>query len=156
MIDVSIVIVSHNDERDLPLSVGSAIAQRGATVETLVVDNLSSDNSRAVVEAMAPRARLLALPENVGFAGAMNRGIEETNGRYVLALNPDCRLTPDFAAILVARLDGRSELGSPSGRILRAEGESLSATSVLDSAGIFRTATGRHFDRGSSLPEEGK
>jgi GT2 family glycosyltransferase len=156
MIDVSIIVVSHNDERDLPLSVGSAIAQRGASVETLVVDNLSTDRSRAVVEGMGPGARLLALPENIGFAGAMNRGIEETNGRYVLALNPDCRLTPDFAAILVERLDRRPELGSASGRILRGEGEALSATPVLDSAGIFRTVTGRHFDRGSSLPGEGR
>lgn len=156
MIDVSIIVVSHNDERDLAVSVESAICQRGVSIETLVVDNLSGDRSREVVETFAPRARLLALPENIGFAGAMNRGIEETQGRYVLALNPDCRLTPDFAATLAARLDARAELGSASGRILRAEGRALSPTDVLDSAGIFRTATGRHFDRGSSQPAEGR
>jgi GT2 family glycosyltransferase len=156
MIDVSIIVVSHNDERDLAVSVESAIGQRGVSVETLVVDNLSGDKSREVVEAFAPRARLLALPENIGFAGAMNRGIEETEGRYVLALNPDCRLTADFAATLAARLDARQDLGSASGRILRAEGKTLSPTDVLDSAGIFRTATGRHFDRGSSQPAEGR
>ena len=156
MIDVSIIVVSHNDERDLALSVESAIEQRGVSVETLVVDNLSTDNSRGVVEALAPRARLLALPKNIGFAGAMNRGIEETSGRYVLALNPDCRLAPDFAATLTARLDALPDLGSASGRILRAEGKALLPTDVLDSAGIFRTVTGRHFDRGSSLPAEGR
>jgi GT2 family glycosyltransferase len=156
MIDVSLIVVSHNDERDLPVSVGSAIAQRGVSVETLVVDNSSTDRSRAVVAEMAPAARLVALPENIGFAGAMNRGIRETAGRYVLALNPDCRLSPDFAAVLTARLDPRPEFGSASGRILRGSGEGLSATSVLDSAGIFRTATGRHFDRGSSGPSDGR
>jgi len=156
MIDVSVIIVSHNDERDLPVSVGSAIAQRGISVETLVVDNLSTDRSRAVVAEMAPAARVLALSENVGFAGAMNRGIRETSGRYVLALNPDCRLSPDFAAILASRLDGHPEFGSASGRILRGDGDELVATSVLDSAGIFRTVTGRHFDRGSSRPANGR
>jgi GT2 family glycosyltransferase len=155
MIDVSVIVVSHNDERDLPVSVGSAIAQRSVSVETLVVDNSSTDRSRAAVEGMAPAARLLALSENVGFAGAMNRGIRETTGRYVLALNPDCRLSPDFAAILTERLDARPEFGSASGRILRGTGKELAATSVLDSAGIFRTATGRHFDRGSSRPADG-
>ncbi|HEY6930750.1 MAG TPA: glycosyltransferase family 2 protein [Thermoanaerobaculia bacterium] len=150
MIDVSVIVVSHNDERDLPVSVGSAVAQRGVSVETLVVDNSSTDRSRSVVADMAPAARLMALSENVGFAGAMNRGIRETTGRYVLALNPDCRLSSDFAAILAARLDARAEFGSASGRILRGSGEQLTATPVLDSAGIFRTATGRHFDRGSS------
>jgi GT2 family glycosyltransferase len=156
MTDVSIIVVSHNDERDLPLSVGSAMGQRGVSTETLVVDNLSTDGSRRVVEAMGPGVSLLALPENIGFAGAMNRGIEETSGRYVLALNPDCRLAPDFSATLAGRLDRRSDLGSASGRILRAEGEDLTPTPVLDSAGIFRTVTGRHFDRGSSLPAQGR
>jgi len=155
MIDVSIIVVSHNDERDLALSVGSAMAQRGVAVETLVVDNLSSDQSRAIVQRMGPRARLLALPANIGFAGAMNRGIAETTGRYVLALNPDCRLEPDFAATLAARLERSPGVGSASGRIFRAEGESLAATTVLDSAGIYRTITGRHFDRGSSRAADG-
>jgi GT2 family glycosyltransferase len=155
MIDVSIIVVSHNDERDLAISVGSALAQQGVAVETLVVDNLSNDQSRAVVQTMTPRARLLALPENIGFAGAMNRGIAETTGRYVLALNPDCRLAPDFAATLAARLDRSPGVGSASGRIFRAEGESLAATTFLDSAGIYRTMTGRHFDRGSSRAADG-
>jgi GT2 family glycosyltransferase len=155
MTDVSIIVVSHNDENDLALSVGSAILQKGVSVETLVVDNLSTDNSRAVVQRLTPRARLLALPENIGFAGAMNRGIAETTGRYVLALNPDCRLEPDFAATLAARLDARPDVGSASGRIFRAGGESLVPTEALDSAGIYRTITGRHFDRGSSRPADG-
>src|SRR5215472_178045 len=124
MIDVSIIVVSHNDERDLPLSVGSALAQRGVEVETIVVDNASGDGSRGVVEKL-PGARLLALTENVGFAAAMNRGIEATAGRYVLALNPDCRLEPDFASTLTRRLDSDRSVGSASGRILRATGNGL-------------------------------
>jgi len=85
----------------------------------------------------------------------MNRGIAETTGRYVLALNPDCRLEPDFAATLAARLDARPDVGSASGRIFRAEGKSLGPTEMLDSAGIYLTITGRHFDRGSSRPADG-
>ncbi len=154
--NVSIIVVSHNDEADLPLSVGSALAQRGIEVETLVVDNDSSDASREVVGRFAAAARLLALGENVGFAAAMNRGIEATRGRYVLALNPDCRLAPDFAALLAERLDPRPDVGSASGRILRAEGGELLPAERLDSAGIYRTATGRHFDRGAGGKAQGR
>ena len=156
MTDVSIIVVSHNDETDLPLSVGSALAQRGASVETIVVDNASSDGSRKAVEKLGPGARLLPLEENVGFAAAMNLGIGAACGRYVLALNPDCRLEPAFAATLAGRLDGGSGLGSASGRILRASGPDLAATSLLDSAGIYRTAMGRHFDRGSGQEAGGR
>ena len=149
MIDVSIVVVAHNDADDLPVCLASAIAQNGVSIETIVVDNASADPSRQVAARFAPAARVIALPENVGFAAGMNRGIEEAAGRYVLALNPDCRLLPDFAAVLAARLDARPDAGSASGRIYRADGPQLAATDRLDSTGLYFTAFGRHFDRDS-------
>src|SRR5262249_19737017 len=124
--------------------------------ETIVVDNASTDRSRQVVERFLPAVRLIAMPENVGFAEGMNRGIEASSGRYVLALNPDCRLMPDFAAVLSARLDARPDAGSASGRILRAEGRELAATDRLDTTGLYFTATGRHFDRDSGAPAAGR
>ena len=64
MIDVSIIVVAHNDEADLPVSVGSALAQRGVVTETLIVDNDSGDGSRDVVRrVVGDSARLLELPE---------------------------------------------------------------------------------------------
>src|SRR6185369_14406170 len=101
---------------------------------------------------------LMANRENVGFAAAMNAGIAATSGRYVLALNPDCRLEPDFAANLARRLDAAdaADVGSASGRLLRAQGPELSPTGVLDSTGIRFTAAGRHFDRGSGEAAAGR
>ena len=155
-LSVSIIVVSRDSAADLPLSLASAAAQRGVSLEIVVVDNASSDASRDLARGFAPAARLVALPENVGFAAAMNAGIEKTSGRYVLALNPDCRLAPDFAATLVRRLDARPDVGSASGRIFRAEGPDLAPTSRLDSTGIVFTPSGRHFDRGSEEPAEGR
>ncbi len=154
--DVSVVVVTHDSATDLPLSLASAVAQRGVSVEILVVDDKSQDASRDVAALYAPNVRLLALPENVGFASAMNAGIEATSGRYVLSLNPDCRLAPDFAAKLAGRLDQRRDAGSASGRIFRATGADLAPTSRLDSTGIVFTRSGRHFDRGSGEEAEGR
>jgi GT2 family glycosyltransferase len=155
--DVSILVVSKDDAADLPLSLASAVSQRGVAVETWLVDNASTDGSREVPSRFGGAVRLLALPENVGFAAAMNAGIDATAGRYVLALNPDCRLAPDFAENLVRRLDSpdAADAGSASGRILRAGGPDLAPTGELDSTGIVFTASGRHFDRGSGEPAEG-
>jgi GT2 family glycosyltransferase len=153
-VDVSIVVVSYDDAVDLPVSVGSGLAQRGVSVEVLVVDNASRDASREV--AARAGAKVLALASNVGFAAAMNAGIDATSGRYVLALNPDCRLEPDFAAILAARLDARLDAGSASGRLMRGEGPELHASELLDSAGIVFTASGRHFDRGAGERADGR
>ena len=156
--DVSIVVVSKDSAADLPVSLASAVAQRGVACEVLLVDNASSDGSREAPRAFGGSVRLLALPENVGFAAAMNAGIAETTGRYVLALNPDCRLEPDFAAILARRLDApdAADVGSSSGRLFRAEGPKLERTSALDSTGIRFTASGRHFDRGEGEEASGR
>jgi GT2 family glycosyltransferase len=88
----------------------------------------------------------------------MNAGIEASSGRYVLALNPDCRLEPDFAAILTRRMDAlnAADVGSVSGRILRGDGPTLIPNGLLDSAGIYFTASGRHFDRGAGEPAAGR
>jgi GT2 family glycosyltransferase len=154
--DASVIIVSHDDALDLPLSIESALAQRGVELEVVVVDNASTDRSTDVARGYGSRVRLIALPENTGFAAAMNTGIEATTGRYVVALNPDCRLEPDFCAVLVERLDRAPRAGSASGRVYRAAGESLQPTGLLDSTGISFTATGRHLDRGSQEPAEGR
>lgn len=156
--DVSIIVVSKEDAADLPVSVGSALAQAGVACETLVVDNASADASREVARGLSPKVRVLALPENTGFAAAMNTGIEASTGRYVLALNPDCRLEPDFASILTRRLDApdAAEVGSASGRLLRGDGPGLTPSARLDSAGIYFTASGRHFDRGAGEEAAGR
>jgi GT2 family glycosyltransferase len=154
--EVSIVLVSHDSSADLPRSLSGALGQRGVAVETIVVDAASRDESARVARRAAPEARVLELPENVGFSAAMNAGIEASSGRYLLALNPDCVLAPDFAAVLAARLDARPDVGSASGRILRAEGPDLMPTSRLDSAGIVFRVSGRHFDRGSEEEAAGK
>ena len=68
----------------------------------------------------------------------MNAGIEASAGRYVLALNPDCRLEPDFAATLVRRLDARGRRGRGVGvgaAPARAGPGALADAASLDSTG---------------------
>ena len=156
MTDVTIVLVTHDSAADLPVSLASARAQRGIEAETIVVDTASQDGSAELARRLAPDARVIALGENAGFSAAMNAGIAAAHGRYVLALNPDCRLEPDFASVLAARLDVRPDVGSASGRIFRAEGPVLAPTDRLDSTGIVFRASGRHFDRGSEEEAAGR
>lgn len=152
--DVSIVVVAHDSAADLDRSLPAASAQEGVRAEVLVVDNASGDGSREV--AAGHGARVIALSANVGFAGGANAGIEGSLGRYVLTLNPDCRISSGFCAVLCDRLDraDAADVGSASGKIFRAEGEDLHATRLLDSTGILFTPAGRHLDRDSGRNEE--
>src|SRR4051812_4153496 len=154
--DVSIVMVTYNSATDLHTSITAALAQRGVSFDVLVVDNGSTDATRQIVGAFAREVRLLPQDVNRGFAGGANIGINACAGRYVLLLNPDCRLAPDFARCLVDWLDRHPEAGSASGRLLRGDGPGLEPDGLLDSAGIRLTVAGRHFDRGSDEPAKGR
>ena len=89
----------------------------------------------------------------------MNAGIEATAGRYVLALNPDCRLEPDFAATLARRLDAAdaADVGSASGRLLRAQGAALSPSgrARLDGDRLHRDRSSLRPRRGASAAAAG-
>jgi GT2 family glycosyltransferase len=151
--DVSIVVVSHGSGADLAVSLPAASRQEGVSTDLIVVENGDPESSRTIAGSCG--ARWMALPENKGFAGGANAGIAGSSGRYVLVLNPDCRLSPDFCRILRDRLDADDarDAGSASGKIFRAQGPELSPTSVLDSTGIVFTASGRHFDRDSGAAD---
>ncbi|MGH9443897.1 MAG: glycosyltransferase family 2 protein [Thermoanaerobaculia bacterium] len=154
-IDVSIVVIAHDSESDLPACLAAASAQSGVSTELVVVDNASRDGSREAAESAG--ARLVALAVNRGFAGGANAGIDATRGRFVLTLNPDCRLDPDFCRELCAALDrpDAADAGSASGKIFRAEGAGLDASRTLDSTGIVFTASGRHRDRDAGVFDSG-
>lgn len=126
MIDLTIVIASH-DTRDLLLaclaSVEAAqVAHPELSVETIVVDNGSSDGSARAVRENFPETRLLALIRNRGFASAMNRGMRAARGRGTLLLNSDVEIGPDLLAHGLGVLDQHAEVGIVGPRLLHPDG----------------------------------
>jgi GT2 family glycosyltransferase/lipopolysaccharide/colanic/teichoic acid biosynthesis glycosyltransferase len=89
-LDVSFVIVSYNSRAELTECLPS-IAGQGSrfSFETIVVDNASSDGTAAFVREGYPWVRLFENEANVGYSRAVNRGVRESRGRYILVLNPD-------------------------------------------------------------------
>lgn len=111
MPDVSIVIVVHRESLDVLRACFDAVkATRDVSCEVFVVDNGASDEYRALVEPM-PHATYIRNGKNMGFAYAVNRGMERSTGRYVLLLNPDTVIPPDAIAKMVRHLDRDREVG---------------------------------------------
>jgi len=69
--------------------------------EIVVVDNGSTDGSVDFLRAAFPQVKVLALPENLGFGGGSNAGIQAASKRIVVLLNSDMRVAPDFLAPLM-------------------------------------------------------
>ena len=100
---VSVVIPHWNRAELLDralLSVAAQCLPSDFDVEVVVVDNGSEDDSVAVSRAHGARA--IELGSNRGVSAALNRGIEQARGEWIVLLNNDVDLAPDWLAILLA------------------------------------------------------
>jgi GT2 family glycosyltransferase len=116
----AVVVVSFNT-RDLLRTCLQAVVAEGAR-EIVVVDNGSSDGSRAMVREEFPGVRLLTPPENRGYADAANLGIAATTAPYVLLLNADTRVQPGALRALGRYLDENPRAGLVGPRLLNPDG----------------------------------
>lgn len=161
-LSVAVVIVTWNSAEVLGACLDSVAATTPPPTQLVVVDNASADESRAVVAEFANShpaliTKLLANQTNRGFAPAANQGIAASSTPFVALVNPDLRLEPSTLAALVRSLeDGPPEVAVAGAKLLRASGDELSATDVIDSAGIVMTRDGRHFDRGAGEVDHGQ
>src|SRR5262249_43136509 len=92
------------------------------TWECLVIDNDSRDGTLEAVEREAAWARVVRTGANLGYAQAVNRGIEATTGASVLVTNPDCVWAPGAIRALLAWLDSHPRCGIAAPRILNPDG----------------------------------
>jgi len=115
---VSVVIVTH----DSSAVVGRALASVAEVGEIVVVDNASADDTAAFVAGAAPRARILRLPTNTGFAFACNAGLGAATKPYVLFLNPDAALEPGALAALLEAAERYPNAALIGPSILRPDG----------------------------------
>ena len=114
--DVAAVVVTYNA---LPWLEQCLESVRG--LPAVVVDNGSSDGSQALVRERFAEVRLIE-QGNLGLGAGWNRGIEATDGRYVLILNADAWLTPGSLDRLVELADSRPDAAVVGPRLLNTDG----------------------------------
>ncbi len=99
---VSILIVNFNGGKVLPDCLTSLRKLTYQNFETIVVDNGSTDNSEKVVEKKYPEVKLVKASKNLGFSGGNNFAFKQAKGQYVVLLNGDTEVEPDWLSNLVA------------------------------------------------------
>ncbi len=102
----SVVTVTYNSAQTL-----RRCWQGEKPYEWIVVDNNSADDSVAVAEELG--ARVVSLPENVGFSRANNVGVRQATSEHVLFANPDLEIRPDGFDALKRHLDAHGGLVAP-------------------------------------------
>ena len=180
---VSIIITTYNSASVLKTCLQSVLQQDYADREIIIVDNASSDGTRAVLQEFERKAgqeheqksgensetrlRVIYNDTNRGFAGGQNQAIAESRGDWLFSLNPDVILASDFLSTLLAAAElltaarggkrGGERIGALCGKLLRWKpGASNERSNTIDSTGIYFLRNLRHLDRGSDETDRGQ
>jgi N-acetylglucosaminyl-diphospho-decaprenol L-rhamnosyltransferase len=120
---VDVVIVSYQARdllRNCLTSLRTHGTKRGARI--WVVDNASNDGTVEMVRSEFPEAELIASPSNLGFSAANNLAIVRGSAPYVLALNPDTRVTPGALDHMIDLVESDRSIGIAGCRLVLEDG----------------------------------
>lgn len=131
MVDLSIIIVNWNVQALLRQCLQSVLTAcqtiAPLTSEIIVVDSASTDGSAEMVRREFPQVHLIASERNLGYAGGNNTGVDTSQGRYLLLLNPDTVVQPESLALLINFLESHPQVGAVGPRLLWPDGTTQSS-----------------------------
>lgn len=145
---VSVIIPNYNGEKYLGECIKALNAQTMSDFELIIVDNGSTDKSLDIVRELRPDAQIIKLDKNYGFSRAVNEGIRVSAASYVILLNNDTRILPDFVKELYNAIRSDGKIFSVSAKMVQ-----MHEPDLMDSAGDMYCCLGWAFARGKDKPE---
>jgi GT2 family glycosyltransferase len=115
---VSIISVNYNSLKDTIEFLHTVEKLNYTSIETILVDNASRENPQQIINEKFPQVKVIVSSVNLGFAGGNNLGIAVAKGEYLLFLNNDTLLYPDFVNILVAFMQAHPDAGMASPKVM--------------------------------------
>jgi GT2 family glycosyltransferase len=131
----SVIIPNWNGAHHLRTCLDSLRAQTYPSVEIIVADNGSSDESLSLLASEYPEVAVIPLGNNRGFAGACNAGIRASRGEFAVLLNNDTEADPSWVDEVVAAFDRNPDAGIIASKML-----------LFDQRDVFHT-TGDFYQR---------
>lgn len=151
---LSVVIPCFNHEKYIQETINSVVESTYSPIEIIVVNDGSTDQSEQIIKLLQKEIPSLIYlkQKNAGPAAARNRGIKESNGIYILPLDADDLISPDYIekAIEVLEHDSNVKLvycqanffGERNGKWILPEFsiEKLATDNMIFCSGIYRKA----------------
>lgn len=92
---LSVVMSTYNDGAFLLRSIGSILQQSFDDFEFIIVNDGSTDESRAILDSLQDPRIVVIHQENLGVVSALNRALEEAKGTYIARIDGDDRSAPE-------------------------------------------------------------
>lgn len=145
---VTVIIPNYNGKELLRNCIETLEHQTCRDFKLLVVDNGSTDGSVELCSEILD-FEMIALPENTGFCGAVNVGIQHTTTPYFILLNNDTEADPYFVEALLSGIQKSDRIFSCGAQML-----DFHRREVIDNAGDWYTILGWAVARGKGKPAE--
>jgi len=146
---ISVIIVNYNGKKFLSDCLNSIFHQTYFPFEVIMVDNASHDGSVEYVQQNFPGVKMFSQSTNLGFAGGTNEGIRQAGGEFILTLNNDTIITPDFIDELAQPMVSDPSVGMCASKMIFPDGR-------INSTAICISRSGAAWDRGMGEPDHGQ
>lgn len=150
---VSIITVNYNQAKATCEFLASLQKITYKSIEIFVVDNDSQDDNPDVIKEQFPDINFLKTEKNLGFAGGNNVALPYCKGKYVLFINNDTEVDPNFLEPLVNTMEADSTIGMINPRV-----QYYHLPGVIQFAGYtsFNMITIRNFAIGHRQQDKGQ
>ena len=153
---LSIVIPNINGLEHLKICLPSILAQSYTGYKVILADNGSVDGSVEYVKESIPDSEIIRFNTNTGFAKAVNEGIKiaisKFNSPYILLLNNDIELHPDFLSKAIETFESE-----PDASIIAVKMMNFNNRNIIDDTGNFLTRRGgTAYPRGNGQEDKGQ
>ncbi len=128
MSELSVILVNWNAGVELLNTLG-ALCQALATLpdsEIILVDNASADGSAQAAAQNFPALKVIYNSTNLGFGVANNLGFAQTQGRYILLVNPDLRMNWAALQVMLDFMEAHPQAGMCGPKVLESDGVTIS------------------------------
>jgi len=143
---VSIIIVNYNGKKSLEKCLESLMKINYKNFEIILVDNNSSDDSCKFVKKFYGSVNLLILEKNYGFAEPNNMGSKKAKGEFLLFLNNDTIVMPNFISELIKVINQNPKNVICQSLLLKPNG-------TVESSGDFVDTLGRAYSSTNKIKE---
>lgn len=147
----TVIIATHNSQKYLEQCINCLRAQTLLPQQIIIFDSGSSHTSYLDAYLGSHDIELIKNRDNIGFSQANNKAFSRVSDKveYVLFLNPDAFLTPNYLqdATTFMECHENAQCGAMTGAVLGYDIATQQPTGLYDSNGIFQRWWGRWYDR---------